>query len=102
MRDERLRVEKSVWSLKSELEALSTRRDDAARRDRRREREEGALAARREALAAAAASEEERLGLAKTAKELLEAEVRIGVDPLCVPPIDNATRVLETYPAGIF
>lgn len=76
LRDERLRVEKSVWTLKSELKALSTKRDDAARRDRRREREESALIARRDALADAVASEDEHLGLATAAKEALEAEVR--------------------------
>lgn len=77
LRDERLRVEKNLWTLKSELEVLSTRRDDADRRDRRREREEGALAARREALADAVAREEERLSQAKSAKGKLEAEVGI-------------------------
>ena len=76
MRDERLRAEKTVWTLKTEVGILSTRKDDAARRDRQREREEGALSARREAVAAAAASEQERLGLATAAKEKLEAEVR--------------------------
>lgn len=76
LRDEHLRVEKNVWTLKSELAALNTRRDDAARRDRRRDREETALAARRDALADAAVREEHRLGLATAAKETLEAEVR--------------------------
>lgn len=76
MRDEHLRVEKNVWALKSELAALDTRRDDAARRDRRRDREEVALAVRRDTLADAAAQEEQRLRLAATAKEGLEAEVR--------------------------
>lgn len=75
MRDERLRVEKNVWALKSDLEILSTRRDDATRRDRRREREEGALAARRDALAEEVLREEERLGQATAAKEAIEAEV---------------------------
>lgn len=75
MRDEHLRAEKSVWALKSEVGSLTARRDDACRRDRQREREEEALSARREAIAAAAAREQERLGLAKAAKENLEAEV---------------------------
>lgn len=76
MRDERLRVEKTSWALKGELETLSTKRDDAARRDRRREREEGALVARRDALAEAVAREEERLSRATIAKEAIEVEVR--------------------------
>lgn len=78
LRDERLTVEKSVWSLKSEVEALSARRSDAIRSERRREREEGALEARREALASAVAREEERVGLSKTKREKLVAEVRGG------------------------
>lgn len=76
LRDERLTVEKSVWSLKSELEAFSARRSDAIRSERRRGREEGALEARREALASAVAREEERMGLSKTKREKLVAEVR--------------------------
>lgn len=100
LRDEHLRAEKSVWSLKSEVSSLSARRDDASRRDRQREREEEALSARREAVAAAAEREEERLRVATVARERLEAEVSRVRDRTSPPPsacLDGVSSFFQLF-----